>query len=175
MTSYCEYTRNLPKGNVHRDHHDTEHGFYVKDDDDLFRRFVLEIMQAGLSFETVLKKKKAIYLNFNKIKKVAEYKEKEIEILMQNKNIIRHRLKIESIIYNAKKIIQLQKEYGSFKKFLDLHKGLELDEWVKLFKKEFKFVGPEIVNELLMSARYLKGAHDKNCEIEKKIINFYNV
>lgn len=163
MSSYCETVRNLPLDNHHRQHHDTEHGTPAKNDDDLFRRLILEISQAGLSFDTILKKKKTIYEAFPSIKKVAEYKEKEIQQLMNNPGIIRNKLKIQAAITNANKIIQIQKEHGSFKQWLDKHHPLTKEEWVKLFKQNFKFTGGEIVNEFLMSTLYLPGAHTKGC------------
>lgn len=161
--------RNLPVGNIHREHHDTEHGFVPRDDDDLFRRLILEINQAGLSFEIALKKKKTTYAAFPSVRKVAAYDAKDIARLMENPGIIRNRLKIESIIDNANKIIELQKSHGSFGAWLDSHHPLSKDEWVKLFKKTFRFTGGEIVNEFMMSCGYLPGAHDKVCVVGQKI------
>ena len=66
-------------------------------------------------------------------------------------------------------ILQLQKEYGSFKKWIEHNQPLTKDEWVKLFKKHFKFTGGEIVNEFLMSTGYLPGAHVTSCTVYKKI------
>ncbi|MGV8163093.1 MAG: DNA-3-methyladenine glycosylase I [Candidatus Nanoarchaeia archaeon] len=166
--SYCKTARELPKSNIHRDHHDSEHGRHPMDDDDLFRRLVLEINQAGLSFDIVLKKKETIYREFSSIDKVSKFKEKDIKRLLENSGVIRNRLKIESIIYNAKKIKQIQKEQKSFKAWLDAQENLKKDEWVKLFKKTFKFTGGEITNEFLMSTNYLPGAHDEDCKYYKK-------
>jgi DNA-3-methyladenine glycosylase I len=168
MDSYCEYARNLDKQNHHRQHHDTEHGSIAEDDDDLFRRLVLEISQAGLSFDTILKKKKSIYAAFPNIKKVANYTEKDIERLMKNTGIIRNRLKIEAAIFNAKKMIEFQKTHGSFRNWLDSHHPKSKEEWVKIFRKNFKFTGGEILNEFLMSACYLPGAHVKGCSKFRK-------
>lgn len=167
MSGYCDYVKDLPKDNVHRMYHDTMYGFTLNSDDELFERLVLEINQAGLSWDTILKKilnfKKA-YSNFE-ISKVASYKQKEIVILLQDSGIIRNRLKINAAIYNANIILELQKEFGSFKNWLDLHRNLNREEWTKLFKKTFKFTGGEIVNEFLMSTGYLKGAHSENCPV----------
>lgn len=163
MESYCSFARKQEPSNHHKEHHDCEHGTTAKDDDDLFRRLMLEISQAGLSFDTILKKKETIYKAFPTVKKVAKFSDKDIEILMQNPGIIRNRLKILAAIHNAKLIKRLQKEHGSFKSWLDLNHPLTKDEWVKLFKKDFKFVGGEILNEFLMSTNYLSGAHDKDC------------
>ncbi|MBI4159027.1 DNA-3-methyladenine glycosylase I [Candidatus Woesearchaeota archaeon] len=167
MISYCKFSR--LRSDVHREHHDTEHGFQPGSDDDLFRRLMLEISQAGLSFETILKKKKGIYKAFSTVEIVANFKEKDIEKLMQNPGIIRNRLKILAAIHNAKKIKEIQREYGSFCKWLDFYYPLKKEEWVKLFKKTFKFTGGEIVNEFMMSIGYLPGAHDEDCPIGKKL------
>jgi DNA-3-methyladenine glycosylase I len=88
---------------------------------------------------------------------------------MQDAGIIRNRLKINAAIENAKVIAQLQKEFGSFKNWIEHHHPKSIEEWVKLFKKHFKFTGGEIVNEFLMSAGYLPGAHSPSCPVFKKI------
>ena len=73
-------------------------------------------------------------------------------------------------IENARRILELRKEYGSFKSWLDAHHPRTKDEWVKLFKGNFKFVGGEIVNEFLMSSGYLPGAHEVGCPIFELIM-----
>lgn len=169
--TYCEYVKDLDKNNIHKIYHDTVYGFPLYRDDELFGRLILEINQAGLSWDTILKKQanfRKAYDNFN-VKKVASYKEKDITRLLNDSGIIRNRLKIDAAIYNANVILKLQKEYGSFKKWLDLNKASTKEEWVKLFKKTFKFTGGEIVNEFLLSTGYLPCAHDKNCPVYKKI------
>ena len=75
---------------------------------------------------------------------------------------------MDAAIENAKTILRLQKEFGSFEEWLDHHHPLNKDEWVLLFKKTFKFTGGEIVNEFLMSCGYLPGAHEESCKIYKK-------
>ena len=171
MSSYCKAVRNLPLDNLHRQHHDFEHGHSPKDDDDLFKRLVLEINQAGLSFNIVLKKKEHIYKEFSSIKKTANFTKKDINKLMKNPRIIRNKLKIESIIFNANKILEIQKEFGSFKSWLDLNKSNTREEWIKLFKRNFKFTGLEIVNEFLISVGYLSGAHVSGCKFYTNISN----
>lgn len=169
--SYCDYIKDLPKDNIHRIYHDTMYGFQLMDDNQLFERLILEINQAGLSWNTILNKMqnfKNAYSNFE-IKKVAKYKEADFNRLLNDSGIIRNKLKIKAAINNANVILDLQKKFGSFKKWLDLHKGLLKEEWVKLFKKTFTFTGGEIVNEFLMSTGYLNGAHDKDCPIYKVI------
>ena len=77
----------------------------------------------------------------------------------------------ENLISTLKQQIQHFKEdSGSFKNWLDINHPKSKEEWTILFKKTFKFVGGEIVNEFLMSTGYLKGAHQKNCIIYEKIL-----
>ncbi len=171
MSSYCDFVKTLPKDHVHRVYHDTEYGFEIRDDNRLFERLILEINQAGLSWTTILNKKKNFakaYDNFE-IKKIAKYGEKETERLLKDAGIIRNKLKIGAAIANAQRIQDLQKKHGSFKAWLLLHKGKKKEEWVKLFKENFKFTGGEIVGEFLMSIGFLPGAHDEKCSIGKKV------
>ncbi|HUM97951.1 MAG TPA: DNA-3-methyladenine glycosylase I [Chitinophagaceae bacterium] len=177
--SYCKFVKDLDQSSVHRIYHDTEYGFPIEDDNLLFARLVLEINQAGLSWDTILKKKENFFKAFDgfNIAKIARYTEKKKEKLMQDAGIIRNRLKIEAAIYNAKTIIALQKEFESFKNWLDIqHKKIhncEQDskgEWVKLFKQHFRFTGGEIVNEFLMSTGYLPGCHSEDCAVYKKVL-----
>ena len=131
----------------------------------------MEINQAGLSWETILKKEagfRKAYKNFE-IKKVAGFTETDKERLMNDAGIIRNRLKIQAAIENAKTILGLQKEFGSFEKWLESHHPKTKEEWVKLFKKTFRFTGGEIVNEFLMSIGFLPGAHSMDCSVFKKI------
>lgn len=167
--SYCEYVLTLDERNLHRIYHDNAYGFPIDKDDELFERLILEINQAGLSWDTILKKQKNFKKAFHKfnIKKVASYGARERARLLSDAGIIRNRLKIDATIHNAKKVRELQKEFGSFKKWLDSHHPKEKSEWVKLFKNTFKFTGGEIVGEFLMSIGYLKGSHIKSCKIYK--------
>src|SRR5215831_5043222 len=171
IKSYCTYIETLDKNNVHKLYHDNEYGFPLNNDNELFARLVLEINQAGLSWDTILKKKENFFKAYDnfEVSKVAKYSEKKIEKLLNDAGIIRNRLKINAAIENAKKIIDLQKEFGSFKKWIEHHHPLTKDEWVKLFKKNFRFTGGEIVNEFLMSTGYLPGAHVITCPVYKKI------
>ena len=171
-STYCDYVLNKGKDTVHRHYHDTEYGFPIHDDNLLFARLILEINQAGLSWETILKKKDNFFKafdNFN-IEKVARYTDVKKAKLMQDAGIIRNRLKIEAAIENAKSIKKIQKEFGSFQKWLDGHHPKTKEEWVKLFKQTFRFTGGEIVNEFLMSTGYLPGAHSEDCPVYKKLM-----
>ena len=132
----------------------------------------MEINQAGLSWETILNKEKNFkkaYSNFN-IDQVANYEQADIDRLLSDAGIIRNKLKINAAIHNAQQIIHIREEFGTFKQWLDNNHPLSRDEWTKLFKKTFKFVGGEIVNEFLMSTGYFPGAHDENCPVFEKLI-----
>jgi DNA-3-methyladenine glycosylase I len=172
--SYCAVIQNLEpieRKLLHKTYHDKYYGFPIDDDNELFCRLVLEINQAGLSWETILKKETSFRLAYDnfEIEKVAAYQEKDFERLLKDPGIIRNKLKINAAIENAKSIIEIQKTHGTFKNWLEYHHPKTKDEWVKLFKKTFKFTGGEIVNEFLMSIGFLKGAHDENCPIHHEI------
>ncbi len=172
--SYCSYIEYMSgeRKELHKNYHDNHYGFPIQNDNELFGRLILEINQAGLSWETILKKEisfRKAYSSFN-IKTVAAYTEKDFDRLMTDQGIIRNRLKINAAIENARTILLLQKEFGSFEKWLEFHHPKKKDEWVKLFKKTFRFTGGEIVNEFLMSIGYLPGAHAEDCPVYKKIL-----
>ena len=137
-SSYCEYVVNLKKENLHKIYHDTQYGFPILNDNELFGRLILEINQAGLSWTTVLKKQvniKKAFSNFN-IEKIANYDEKDRLRLLNDKGIIRNKLKINAVIYNAKKIITIQKDFWMFK-FKNLIRSLtqKLILFLKLMKE----------------------------------------
>ncbi|CAG0966691.1 DNA-3-methyladenine glycosylase 1 [Anaerolineales bacterium] len=171
MTTYCDYCKSHPEDTLNVNYHNTLYGFPIESDDELFERLVLEINQAGLSWITILKKADNFhkaYSGFN-VRKVAKYSEADRARLLADVGIIRNRLKVNAAIVNAQKILELQKEFGSFKGWLDAHHPLTKDEWTKLFRKTFVFTGGEIVNEFLMSTGYLPGAHTPDCPIYKKV------
>jgi DNA-3-methyladenine glycosylase I len=173
--SYCAAIETMQpeeRKQLHKNYHDNHYGFPIDDDNELFGRLILEINQAGLSWETILKKEKAFrkaYNNFDLVI-VAAYGEADRERLLNDAGIIRNRLKINAAIENAKTILELQSEYGSFGQWLAAHHPKTKEEWVKLFKKTFRFTGGEIVNEFLMSIGYLHGAHAENCPVYKQIL-----
>ncbi|MEO6168953.1 MAG: DNA-3-methyladenine glycosylase I [Chitinophagales bacterium] len=171
-TTYCEVVEKMEPVNVHKIYHDTEYGFPIYDDDALFGRLILEINQAGLSWTTILKKKENFHMAFHgfQINKVAAYKERDINRLLNDAGIIRNRLKVAAVIENAKRLRVIQKEFGSFKDWLNHYHPKTKEEWVKIFKLTFKFTGGEIVNEFLVSIGYLPGAHTESCPVYKKVL-----
>jgi len=170
--SYCEAVEKYDPSNVHRIYHDSKYGFRIEDDNELFELLVLEIFQAGLSWNTILLKRQNFKnaFHFFDISTVASYQEADRQRLLNDAGIIRNRLKIDAAIHNANVLLRLKEECGSFKDWLDLHHPKTKDEWVKLFKKTFKFTGGEIVNEFMMSAGYLPGAHIVSCPFYREAI-----
>lgn len=153
------------KDQLYMDYHDNEWGVPCHDDTTLFEMLNLEGAQAGLSWYTVLTKRENYRKAFSNwdAKKIAKYSEAKQEELMQNPGIIRNRLKIKATVGNAKAFLEVQKEFGSFDKyiwsFVNHHtidhkiksmgqiqaKTAESDAMSKdLLKRGFKFVGSTI-------------------------------
>ncbi len=169
MTDYCTAA---PGHSFHGPYHDTEYGFPLRDEATLFERLVLEINQAGLSWLTILKKAGAFHAAYDgfDVDRVAAYGEAERARLLSDAGIIRNRLKVDAAIANATRVQALRESHGGFSAWLEAHHPLPKDAWVKLFKSTgFRFVGGEIVGELLMSTGYLPGAHVESCPVFKKI------
>jgi len=147
------------------DYHDAEWGVPVHDDRHLFEMLILEGAQAGLNWLTVLKKRVGYKLAFDNFEaqKIVHYDQNKISNLQQDSRIIRHKLKILSVLKNARRFLQIQEEYGSFDKFiwqfvdgktiLNKYKNSsripatskESDRMSRALKKRgFSFVGPTI-------------------------------
>ena len=164
---YCAHVATLSANSVHRNYHDTQYGFPVHSDDELFGRLILEINQAGLSWTTILNKQANFEKAFDgyRIPRIAAYGAKDVARLLGDAGIVRNRAKIEAVIYNAQQVEALQMEFGSFRDWLDEKGNLRIDQWIRLFKRTFKFTGGEITREFLVSTGYLPGAHATNCPI----------
>lgn len=164
MGSYCEIARARP---VHRSFHDTEHGFPIRDEAALFERLALEIMQAGLTWELVLKRREGLRRAFAgfAVDLVAAFDEGDVARLLADPGIIRNRLKVRALIANARVLQGLRASHGGFAAWLDAHHPRDKAEWVTLFRKTFKFTGGEIVGEFLMGTGYLPGAHEPDCPV----------
>lgn len=168
MSSYCDFAPDHP---WHGPYHDSEYGFPVRDESVLFERLVLEINQAGLSWLTILKKRKQFYIAYDKfdVDRVAAYGDRDTQRLLSDAGIIRNRLKVAAAIHNAQCLQQIRQSHGSFAEWLDSHHPLPKDEWVKLFKQTFRFTGGEITGEFLMSTGYLPGSHRESCPVFAEI------
>lgn len=170
---------------LYQKYHDEEWGKLVTDDKKMFEFLVLESAQAGLSWITVLKKRdnyKKAFANYD-VKKVAAFTQKDVEKLLTNEGIIRNRLKIESAISNAQHFLEIQKEYGSFCKYLQsfLPKGKPVvNKWKSLSqipartelsdaiakdmkKRGFRFFGTTICYAHLQATGYVND-HLTTCD-----------
>lgn len=168
LPGYCA----LSDDPVHGPYHNEEYGFPVANDRVLFERLVLEINQAGLSWATILKKREGFYTAYDgfDIQRVAGYGDTDRARLLSDAGIIRNRLKVGAAIHNAQRILEIQESHGSFAAWLDAHHPRTREEWTKLFRRTFKFVGGEIVGEFLMSTGYLAGAHHPTCPVYGRIL-----
>ncbi len=168
MSGYCKLA---PGHEFHGPYHDKEYGFPTPDETVLFERLAMEIMQAGLSWLLVLKKRSALqnaFAGFD-VDKVARFTDRDVARLLADAGIIRNRLKVLAIIENAKRIQAMRESHGSFAKWLKANHPLPKADWVKLFKKTFKFTGGEVTGEFLMSIGYLPGAHADECPVQTRI------
>jgi DNA-3-methyladenine glycosylase I len=165
--TYCDFAPGHP---FHGPYHDREYGVPIRSDRALFERLALEINQAGLSWLTVLKKRKAFRKAFEGFDpaRVAKYGAAERRRLLADAGIVRNRLKVDAVIENARRILALRQSHGSFAKWLDAHHPRSKEEWVELFRHTFRFTGGEIVGEFLMSTGYLPGAHRRGCPAAKR-------
>lgn len=176
------------KDDLYRHYHDTEWGKPVYDDTILFEFIILESFQAGLNWHTILKKRegfKNAFDGFN-YQKIAQYTTKKVEYLMQNDQIIRHRLKILATINNAQRFIEIQKEFGSFSKFIwqfvegkpivnmpqtvaDVPATTPLSDQIakSLKKRGFKFLGSTSVYAYLQAIGMVND-HLADCFVLKK-------
>ena len=123
MSNYCKVALEHP---LHGHYHDTEYGFPITGEAELFERLVMEIFQAGLSWLLILKKREALKLSFENfdVTKVANFNDKDVKRLLENHLIIRNRKKIEAIIFNAKRLIELRKTDEGFSNWIKRKKKL---------------------------------------------------
>jgi DNA-3-methyladenine glycosylase I len=173
------------KSDLYIEYHDREWGIPKYDDNYLFEILILENFQAGLSWLTILNKRKAFQIafdNFN-VDKVSKYDEKKIIELLNNKNIIRNKNKIKAAILNAKIFIQIQQEWNSFSNYIwhftnnNIIKNTtgkiitknELSDKISqdLRTRGMKYVGSVIIYSYLQAIGIISD-HDKNCFLYKK-------
>ena len=172
-------------------YHDTEWGVPLHDDRGLFEFLVLEGAQAGLSWDTILRKRDAYRAAFDNFDppKVAKYSEAKCAKLLTNEGIIRNRLKIESAVSNAKAFLKVQKEFGSFDKYIwgfvggkplvnklkstaDVQAKTEISDAIAkdLKKRGFNFVGSTIMYAF-MQATGMVNDHLVTCFRYKEVMN----
>ncbi len=165
---YCDFA---PGHALHGPYHDREYGFPVAEEAILFERLILEINQAGLSWELMLKKRANFHAAFEgfEVDRVAAYGAAARARLLADAGIIRNRLKVDAAVENARRIQALRRSHGGFAAWLEAHHPRPKDDWVKLFKKTFKFTGGEITGEFLMSTGFLPGSHREDCPVYARI------
>ena len=180
MENRCGWAQ---KDEIMTAYHDQEWGRPLHDDQKLFEFLILEGMQAGLSWLTILKKRESFrlaYENFD-VKKVARFNQEKVEEMMADAGIIRNRLKIEASINNAKFFLQVVEEFGSFDQYIwkfvdyqplvnhweklsDLPAKTDLSDSIRSYlkKRGFKFVGSTIIYAH-MQATGMVNDHLVNC------------
>ncbi len=181
----CQWSGAAPE---FADYHDEEWGFPVADDRRLFEKLCLESFQSGLSWRTILVKRdnfRAAFRNFD-FAKVANFGEKEVELLLQDEGIVRHRGKILATIDNARRAQDLVKETGSLAAyFWQFEAGLESNPQTAstssqsvalskdLKKRGWKFVGPTTVYAFMQAAG-LVNDHAEHCVIRADVMGARN-
>lgn len=182
----CAWAGDLP---IYIDYHDNEWGRPVHSDNRLFEMLVLEGMQAGLSWITVLKKREAFREAFDGFdpSKVALYDEAKIQELLENEGIIRNRLKVNAAVVNSKAFLKVQEKYGSFDTFIwayvdhtpianhwermeEIPATTPLSDQISkdLKKMGFKFVGSTIIYAF-MQATGMVNDHVTNCFVYQEM------
>jgi DNA-3-methyladenine glycosylase I len=179
--AWCE------KDDLYRDYHDNEWGKPVYDDDSLFEFLILETFQAGLSWYTILAKRENFRKAFDNFdyKKIVKYDDAKVEELLQNEGIIRNKLKVRATISNAIAFMEVQKEFGSFSKYIwNFVDGKPIDNKPKtlkdvpattpvsdaiskdLKKRGFKFVGSTVMYAH-MQATGMVNDHVEDCFVRR--------
>ena len=164
-------------------YHDEEWGVPVHEDNRLFEMLVLESMQSGLSWMTILRKRKAFQVAFHQFRaaQVAQFGSKELEKLLANADIVRNRAKLEAAVANARAVLQVQEKYGSLDAFLwrvvdgkplvhrwaDYHEAPAKTSESEILAKEcrehgFRFIGPTVAYSL-MQAVGMVNDHEITC------------
>lgn len=183
----CEWCEKDP---LYIKYHDTEWGVPIFDDQKIFEFLLLETFQAGLSWIIILKKREEFrkaFSNFN-YKKIANYSNKKLEKLMLNPNIIRNKLKINAAKINAISFLKVQKEFGTFSKYVwdfidgnpiqnnfsstnELPKNSEISNRIStdLKKRGFQFVGSTIIYSH-MQAMGMVNDHTIECFRHNEVI-----
>jgi len=169
------------KNEIYIKYHDEEWGVPVHDDKRLLEMLILESFQAGLSWECILNKQKEFEKAFDKfdLNKICNYTDEKVQELLKNKNIIRNKLKINAAINNSKIFKEIQKEYGTFSRYIwnftnnktiyEIDKvSSELSDIISkdLKRRGMKFVGTTIIYSYLQAIGIIY-SHEKDCYLYK--------
>lgn len=170
MSWYCDAAPGHP---LHGPYHDQEYGFPLTDEAALFERLSLEIFQAGLSWLLVLRKRPALnraFAGFD-VDHVAQFGEADLARLLADATIIRNRAKITAVIDNARRVRDLRDREGGLAQWLARHHPRREGDWLALLRGTFRFCGPEVAREFLMSIGYLPGAHRADCLVHQGLVS----
>ena len=168
MSGYCRIAPGHP---LHGPYHDTDTAFPPPTRPCCSSGYALEIMQAGLSWELVLKRRAGMREAFAgfAVDRVAAFGPADEARLLADARIVRNRLKVRAIVENARRVRALRASHGGFAAWLDAHHPRDKAEWVKLFRRTFLFTGGEITGEFLLSLGYLPGAHAPDCPVAARV------
>ena len=188
--SYCRWDRDSEQN---MRYHDTEWGVPLFDDRGQFEFLTLEVMQCGLSWGLVIKKREILRGCFDGFdyERVAAYDEADIERILHTEGMIRSRRKIEAVIGNARAFLKVREEYGTFsdylwafsdKKTILYHKhedgyipasnGLSEKVSRDLKRRGFRYVGPIVIYSHMQACGMIND-HDKDCPCRKKLLEAY--
>jgi DNA-3-methyladenine glycosylase I len=163
MGHYCRWCENDP---LLIAYHDKEWGQREDDDQRLFEAMCLELFQSGLSWKTVLHKRDSLRKAFRhfELEKVATMNEQDVERLLKDSGIIRHRKKIEATIQNSRNVVRLQREFGSFREWIE---SLPNDVEAKAAKisEMFTYMGPITAKSFLEATGFIPVEHDEQCHL----------
>lgn len=172
-TTRCRW---VTKDQIYIDYHDHEWGRRVNEDNILFEFLILESFQAGLNWLTILKRREGFRRAFAKFdpRKVSRFSSKDIKRLLQDEGIIRHRGKIEAAINNAARFLELQKEFGSYARYLEQYRVKRLRDGTALAavlakdlkKRGFKFMGATTCYAYLQAVGLVTD-HEALCKLAK--------
>ena len=165
MTLYCDWCRSGNATEIHIHHHDLEHGIPPDNDNQLFSRLCYEVLQAGLSWDIILKRRDglhAVWHDFD-VPTIARLSDEEIAVITADVRNIRHGQKAFAIRHNAQAFEALAMAHGSARAWLYGLGEPDSKVWQKLFKTHFKFTGATIQDEFLMGTGVRIGAHAEEC------------
>lgn len=193
MEKICNWSQNGHQNMAQ--YHDNEWGFAVLDETKTFELMILEIMQAGLSWQTILNKRPAFRQAFSNytIEKIAQYNDYDVKQLISNKEIIRNKRKIEAIISNAQLLSLLHVEeafslnaylwsfFDDKPLIMNYHTQADMQGFTsisstisrELKKQGFKFLGPTIVQSWL-EALGIINSHLTACPVKQRCENFFS-
>lgn len=167
MSWYCAYVADRP---LHRAYHDLEYGVWTDDEAVLFERLVLEIMQPGLSWDLILRRRAGLRDMFLWYDLDALVRQDDAfwAACLEDTRAIRHRVKIQAVRTNSARVHAMRAE-GGFGAWLLRQHPQPLLFWQKVFRQAFAFGGPSVTKEFLLSVGLMEGAHAQECPVHRPV------